>query len=467
MERQSLLMKLLGDESIWTGLDDDTAYKFRRPITTEESSYGYSFRVPESKLGYLTKFNIHARAIGNPTLTCYIIDEQDIGYFKNPVYAEKLYINGDVDADGEPKMHFFAKSAPVTMDPTLGETVLSFDFFDTNIDSYPIMTRKDTPMYRVRYVAIIIGTYIDQNNCAEGLFRRDMNIKGQNENADLQKNNTVYYYTEQTDTSNQSALTTDEELNKSDMYYGVTLKEVIENDMDPQNRGLYSALMECSYPQGISRARLTLRFAREGGIWNTTNPEPGIYGATTIHGSFDCECKPSGSIRSTVAMGINNSIRKPMELRATPSDLIQQPKLIVGNDMTTGTAAGILIVPNDPIFVRPNDMVYRNAFIVSVKGKYYEYDPSAERYVVKYTKKIYLDPIAVIPDGIKYSKDIYSDRVIFEGDFTNEDGSPMFFNQLELQVYWEQSEFSDNESLRNKQMGIIHDLVFSTDRVAK
>lgn len=454
----------IGDKTLYTGLDDDTSYKFRRPVNSGDSGYGYSFRVPEQKLGYLTKIDIQARATGTPTLTCYVVDEQDIGNFKNPVQAEALFKNGDTNADGSPKMHFFAKSKPVCLDSTLGQTVVSFDFWNIEKDSYPLLDRKDEVDYRVRYVAVIVGTYVDSNNYADILFLQNKNTDGTF--GDLQLNNTTYYYNEQKDTATISALSTDTSLNASDMFYGITIKECVHNVLEPTDRGLYSAKMNCSYPQGISRARLTLRVNREGGLWNAAITKPGIYGGSTVNAGFVCECSPAGSLRSTTTLSLDSRIRKPLELRdaGNPADIYQTPDTIVGNNIVKGTGSGVQVISQSPVMVLPGDMVYRNAYIVSVKGKRYEYNEKAQKYVVADQQKIYLNPVAVIRDGVKYDKDCYSDRIIYEGDFRDENGNAAFFNQLELQVYWEQSNYSEMTDVKQKQMGIIHDLVFSTDR---
>jgi hypothetical protein len=165
-------------------------------------------------------------------------------------------------------------------------------------------------------------------------------------------------------------------------------------------------------------------------------------------------------------MGLDEQIVKPIELRDpnSPTDIVQRPDLIIGNTITHGTASDMMVVPEDPVYARVNDMVYRNGYIVSVKGKRYEYDTTAQRYVAREIKKIYLKPIAVIPDGIKYDNDTYSDRVIFEGDFTDENGKAVFFNQLELQIYWQKSQFNENDQIKESQMAVIHDLIFSTER---
>lgn len=456
-----------GDKDIYTGLDDDTSYKFRRPITENDSSYAYSFRIPEYKLGFLSEFAIMARAVGTPTLTCYIIDEQDKQYFKNPVQAQQLFENGDLDADGEPKMHFFAKSRPLRLDPTLGQTVYNFDFWNAEKDSYPLMDRKDSATYRVRYLAIVCGTYLDKNNYADIYFLQ--NKKEDGTLGDLELNNTVYYYTEQDDTSANMAFSTDEKLNASDMFYGVTLKEKIENDLKPYSRGLYSAKMRCSYPEGISRARLMLRIGREGGLWEAMVPEEGVYGGATNNASFEIantKMMPGQNIPLTSASNlcVNNQIRKPMELRSNTADIWQKPDLIVGNNIVKGSASGVTAISETPILVTPKDMVYRNAYIVSVKGKRYEYDATLQKYVVKNQQKIYLKPVAIIRDGVKYDKDTYSDRIIFEGDFSAANGKVQFFNELELQIFWEETAFNDSAAIKKMQMGIIHDLVFSTDR---
>lgn len=455
----------MGDENIWTGLDDDTTTMFYRPVSTADSSYAYSFRIPESKLGFLSKFKIYAQAIGTPTLTCYIFDEQDIGNFKNPVQAEALYKAGDTNADGEPKMHFFAKSTPVTIDPTRGEYIIPFDFWDNEKESYPLLTRKDTTTNRVRYVAVICGTYTDSNNYANIRFIAGSGTKP----TDLEINNKVYRYTEQADSSVTSALSYDESDNNKDMYYEVAIREAIKDELDPQNRGVYSAIMRAPKGMSVSRARLTMRIKREGGLWDSTISTPDIYGANTKPG-FQAEVFRNfpdlkASYRTADTLGLSDEIRIPMELR-TGNAFTENNKCVIGNNIGYASVNGTTIVPKEAIPVYPNDMVYRLAYRVSVKGKFYTYDTDKKKYVVSQQKKIFLEPLAVIPDGCKDKKDVYSDRVIWEGDFRDDSGNPLYFNELELQVFWQKPAFSELNAVKTEQMGIIHDLVFSTDRTA-
>lgn len=463
----------VGEENIHTGLDDDTATTLYHPVSTEQSSYAYTFRIPESKRGFLSKFRICANAIGTPTLTCYIFDEQDIGNFKNPEQAEALYKAGDTNADGEPKMHFFAKSRPVTLDPDRSGSegyIVNFDFWDDGTESYPLLTRKDTPNHRVRYVAVICGTYVDDSNYAKIKFLVTADEKKTEK--DLQINNRVYRYTRQDDSSKTSALTAYDEDNHKDMYYEVLIREAIENSMDPQLRGLYSAVMRSPKGMPVSRARLTLKFKREGGLWDSTITEATAVGNGVVS-QFPVEVYKNypdkkGSFRSASFMGLSDMIRTPMELRKNDTNKDAKPEhqvlTAIGNDITTADTNGLDIMPKDTILVRPDDRVYRIAYTISVKGKRYEYDTSAKGYKVKETKKIYLDPIAIIPDDFKEKTDAYSDRVIWEGDFRDENGNPQLFNELEVQVVWQKPAFNENTIVRQEQMGIIHDLVFSTDR---
>lgn len=453
----------MGDEKLWTGLDDDTSYRFSRSITTETSSYAYSFRIPENKLGYLTKFQIQARAIGSPTLSVCIIDEEDIGNFKNPDQAKKLYDSKDTTSAGKFKMHFFAKSAPVKLNPDKGQIVYNFDFWNDEIGGYPLLKRKDDATHRVRYVAIIYADFADADNYADLMFLQNMGTMS-NSSVDLETNNTVYEYTKQLDAATAPALVTNDMINASDLYYGVVLREAIKQEYEPISRGLYTAKITAPSAEGVSRARLTLRIGREGGIWNAVVNEIGIYGGNTKNNNFTVECTPNGEIRSAVSIGMMNNIRKPMELRKNQADLSITPDLIIGTNITKGTASNTMIVPQDPVVINPNDMVYRNAFIVSVKGKKKEYDPINEKYTVTSTKKVYLKPVAIIPDGDKYRYDDYSDRIVFEGDFTDQSGIAEYFTELELQIYWEESSFSEVTNVNAKQIGKIHDLVFSVDR---
>lgn len=459
----------MSDKVMWTGLDDDTSPVLYRPVNEHESSYAYSFRIPESKSGYLTEFQISARAHGTPTLTCYIIDEQDIGNFRNPEQARRLYENGDVTIDGEPKMHFFAKSKPVQLDPTAGERIIPFNFYNEATGSYPLINRKDTESYRVRYVAIICGTFVDESNYATIRF-----LQNSKSGKDLETNNTVYLYNRQDDTSGVSALETKPEFNNKDLYYQVVLHGIAENEMKILNRGLYTAKMERPEGQMVSRARLTMRFRREGGLWDAMVNEPDVYTIDRANmNGFGVEVYRNDplkkdTIQKAESLGLSELLHKPLELRdpSHASDTKIRPTVIIGNNIVTAdTIAGNRVNPEQAAFVKPHDMVYRNGYVVRVKGKRVEYDPQTKKRVVTDQAVVYLKPIAVIPDGHKKANDEFGDRVVFEGNFIDSEGCPKFFNELELQVYWEKPSFSEDQKIAETQMGIIHDLIFSTDQM--
>lgn len=456
---------------MWTGLDDDTAPMLYRPISEETGSYAYSFRIPENKMGYLTEFQISAKAKGTPTLTCYIIDEQDIGNFRNPEQAKRMYENGDANADGEPKMHFFAKSKPVQLDPTLGESVVSFDFWDDEKGSYPMIVRKDTETYRVRYIAIICGTYVDDTNYASVRFIRDAYTK-----KDLEYNNTVYKYERQDDSASKSALSTTVEMNDKDLYYSVILHGIVENKMKALNRGLYTAKLEKPEGQEVSRARMMLRFKREGGPWDAVIDKADVYSVDkTNANAFDIEVyrkdpNKKGSIRSAECLGLSEPIHKPLELRdpVRASDTKTRPLAVIGNNLVYADVNGTKVSPQQAAYVHPDDMVYRNGYIIRVHGRQVEIDPLTKTREVKREQTVYLKPVAVIRDGHKSSKDVYSDRIIFEGDFVDEEtGKAKLFNELEFQVYWEKPTFSEDANIADEQMGAIRDLVFSVDTIEK
>lgn len=480
------------DIVMYTGFDDDTAADSLLLIQKDGLGYAHTFRIPEKKLGFLHDYSVMAEIKGTPTLTCVIIDAADIKYFKNPEQAQKLYESGELDSEGEPKMHFFAKSNPVSL-TTAAQRKVTFDFFDSTKDSYPIVDRKDNPVDNtvVRYCAMIFAQDADDNNAVK-LYTVYNRNKDDDNLADIQTRNILYKYNEQTDTSTHSALYSqteingyspssaagiklreqldiqayDDNLDKYDIYYEVSLREPIENQMVPYNRGLYSARIKAAYPEGISRARLMLRFNREGGCWNVDVPENTMCGPSTTNGSVKCVCTSDPQRTTTSYLGVYNDIRKPIEKRNPNllSDLTMKPDMIIGNNITSGNGNGSVVTIDDNIMVIPDDMVYRNAYVVSVKGKKYEYSDTTKTYEITDSKKIYLDPIAVIRDGVKKKGDCYSDRVIFEGDFADDDGKPIFFNDIELQIYWEESNFSEIEAVKQTQIGIMHDLVFSMDR---
>ena len=482
------------DISMYTGFDDDTAASSLLLIDKEGLGYSNTFRIPEKKHGFLCDFSVMAEVIGNPTLSCIIIDADDMKYYRNPTQAKTLYESGDTDAEGETKIHFFAQSKPVTLSAAAQQKV-SFDFFNTEKDSYPLIDRKDNPAKGqiVRYCVMIYAQYADANNSVKlyAIYNKTPDSQG-SKPIDIQTRNILNKYLERPEKDTHTAFYSqdeiaallptvsaqaklraelnvqpyDESLSVYDMYYEVTLKEPIRNQMIPYKRGLYTAKMKCSYPEGISRVRLMMRFAREGGLWNVNITSPDTYGPVTSRGNIPCKCTSDLKVTKTEFIGAYNDIRKPIELRdpLVLSDLTMKPQLVIGNNLTSGNNTGVTVTMNDLIMAFPNDMVYRNAYIVSVKGKKYKFDPKTQKYKVTDYKKIYLTPIAVIRDGVKDKKDKYSDRIIWEGDFRDENGNAVFFNELEMQIYWEQSNFSESEEVKQEQMGIIHDLVFSTDR---
>lgn len=480
------------DTVMYTGFDDDTRADSLLLIQRDGLGYANTFRIPESKMGFLHDFSVMAEVKGTPTLVCVVIDAADVKYFKNPSQAKALYESGEIDSEGEAKMHFFAKSNPISL-TTAAQRKVTFDFYDSEKDSYPLITRKDNPADNtvVRYCAMIFAQDADEDNAVKlyAVYNRN---EDNTDNIDIQTRNILYKYYEQTDSATHSSVYTQTEINgfsvstsagaknrenldvqayddvldKYDLYYEVSLREPIENQMIPYKRGLYSAKINCSYPEGVSRARLMMRFNREGGNWNVDITDKGMYGPDTTNGSVKCKCTSDLSKTNTSFIGAYNDIRKPIELRDSDiaSDITMKPSLIIGNNITSGNNNAEIVTVGDNIMIVPNDMVYRNAYVVSVKGKKYEYSKTAKSYVVTDQKKIYLSPVAVIRDGVKKSGDCYSDRVIWEGDFTTENGDAEFFNQLEIQVYWEESNFSESESVKQTQMGIIHDFVFSVDR---
>lgn len=482
------------DIPMYTGFDDDTAASSLLLINRQNLGYINTFRIPEKKHGFLCDFSVMAETIGTPTLSCIIIDADDIKYYRNPTQAKALYESGETDAEGELKMHFFAQSTPVTLS-TAAQQKVSFDFFNVEKDSYPLIDRKDNIAKGqiVRYCAIVYAQFADDNNSVKlyAIYNKTSNEDG-NKPADIQTRNILNKYLEKSEKDTHTAFYTqeemtallptisaqaklrnelavqpyDESLNAYDMYYEVTLKEPIKNQMIPYKRGLYTAKMKCSYPEGISRTRLMMRFAREGGLWNVNITSPDTYGPVTSRGNIPCKCTSDLKVTKTEFIGAYNDIRKPIELRnsAVTSDLTTKPRLVIGNNLTSGNNTGVTVTMNDLVMAFPNDMVYRNAYIVSVKGKKYTFNSKLKKYTIVDYKKIYLDPVAVIRDGVKDKNDKYSDRIIWEGDFRDENGNAVFFNELEMQIYWEQSNFSESEEVKQEQMGIIHDLVFSTDR---
>lgn len=450
-------------EEYHTGLSDDT-YNVVKRITEPKKGFAYSFRIPEAKQGFLKNFEICAKAYGSPnTLNCYIIDERDVDKFLNPVQARDSY-NSYLNKEDTNGIRFFASST-YTLDPSQGKRYIKFDFTQAN-GKHPLMTRDDENP--VRYVAIITamshGT--DNSNYVDILFLQSKNL------GDLELNNTLYNYVEQSNDSTHLALSTDEEINKFDMYYHITTVGIIENEPEPLSQGLYSA--HCSFDNlkrngfGAGKARLVLRIRREGEYIARPPSSENNIPVPIINKDLLIENEnPANNIRAIADLGLKTERKKPLQTRTNESETTEKVPTIIGNNITKVEGADestSRITTQTPILVKDGDKVYRMAYVATLKARHVSWDKETGLYDNEKEYVNYIMPLTEVIKDIDLSTREYSDKLIFECDLKNDTENPL--NDFELQLFWENQDLltSNYIDIKRSSMGAIKDLVLSFTR---
>lgn len=421
-----------GNKEYFTGLDDDT-YSMRRSITKSHSGFAYSFRIPSSMQGsFLASLGIRVKKFGTPgDLKCYIIDERNVQFWRNP---EKAIEDGIL----------VATSQPLTVDATKGEYIAQFDFFDGS--NYPRLTEKDTSEYKVRYCAIIEALEADADNRYEIVFLQN---KKDGVFGDLQLNNTTYNYSQKENRSVEAALATDNVINACDLYIETRLKEAVESSFVPYHDGIYTAHFTTHEPISVSHARLTMRIAREGIFTVAAH-------GTSFNGGEANAINDGGVI---VVEGETNDDVKGFER------CIDQ-NIVVGTEIRK-----IVRVNNDKIalekgvHVNAGDPVYPVGYKVRIKAYNTEWKTDEnDTYLYEHKSDPYvfeLPLVTVMPDGAHRDTED-SDRLVFEAPMTvkTKDGE-ILFNDFEIQIYWEQSA----QAVSSRIIGKIKSLNVTLDRL--
>lgn len=428
-------MKEIGDtpssKEKYSVLNDDR-YKTRRTLNTPNTGLGYTFRVADSMMGeeingerraFLDRIKLKVRKFNNPgALVVYVIHKDDIDKFKNPIQAEE---------DGI----IVAKSQPTIPEHEV-EDILEISFYDG--EKYPILKNENN---ETRYCMIITAEKIDENNFYQFVLLRS-------QTGDLQLNNDLYEYNEQSTGSPDSALVLSD--NDADLYYGIVTREILEKDVRPYREGIYTAQFETAEPIVISRARLMLRIAREG-MFKTTNfgsvhdGDPVPYEQEKVPFGKEYDRHYLGGIgaiidRDAVAVGTNIRNINSQD----PDEVFVEKGLYTDNE---------------------GEPVYRIGYKAYLKAKLIEYDEATNRYEERDKVKIELPLTAIIPDRFKKDPHI-SDRILFENEFVDENGEAKYFNHFELQIHWKTGYGAalEDEHYKEDLIGRIHDLVLTFDK---
>lgn len=442
----------VGSNEYYSGVSDDS-YNVYKKMETPKAGFGYGFKIPEGKTGYLSDVEVCLRAYGAPgSLIAYVIDARDLENFKNPAQAEQAYLAAQAEHDDS--WYFFAKSQPLSLDASLGKRYCQFSFLQDG--QYPLIPVAPEGQI-VRYVLIVELQSGDNENYYNLLFLQHLNSDGSL--SDLQLNNITYNYTQRSDTSALAALITDNDINNYDMYYQVHTLESVENDEVPNDDGLYSAIIYSQQNIDMRRMRVTMRIRREGSYCADITDSPLALTSQTL--TVKDEDNDS-AIRTVDDLCLNTQIMIPYELREGDGDISTPVTIAIGDmDNTLKSYTSNSITVNTPSLVFKNDPVYRVGYWVAIKASTYSFDRTTG--ILSHSTPVrYNLPLTKIVRDLNRNDIETSDRLIFEADIPETETGP--YNYFEIQIYWSNTLMSSYYDVRKAQMGAIKELTVSFDR---
>jgi hypothetical protein len=443
----------LGSNEFYSGVSDDSFNSYKR-LCTPNTGFGYGFKVPEGKTGWLSDIELCLRAYGNPgALICYVIDERDIPSFRNPAQAEAAYKTALEHNDKS--WHFFAKSQPYVLNASMGKRYCKFSFLQDGI--YPLIEIPEENEI-VRYTLIVELQSGDDNNYYNLLFLQHHNADGTL--SDLQLNNTTYTYTSTGSNADLSALQTDATINSFDIFYQLHTIENVKNEPIANRDGLYSAYIYTKPNIHARRAVLEMRIRREGSYHAVGEAAPKSITTQAV----PVVNENAAGIRTLDDLSLKSEITKPKEIRTGDGDISQTVHVAIGNNIATiNSMTDSSFTVNSPIMLINNSPVYRIGYWVAVKACRLNFDATTGIISKTNFKRINM-PLTEIISDIERTDIETSDRLLFEADIPKDIANTC--NYFELQVYWENHLISSYHDIRNAQMGAIKELTFSINSYA-
>lgn len=398
-----------------TMLNDDTKTEMQT-ISVNRSGYAATFRVPSNMGGAVNKFSVFTRVEGSPgALTCYVFDGT----------AETLALIKDVN-DPAIQDRLIAKSLPITVkdSSSLAVQEINFDFTNPRTNKKPIIDGGKHLCF------IIVAEAADETNRWFIQFTKANYTPG----TDVQTNNNAYLYVEGNSLQESQSL--------GDLMFVLSTLEVATLQEVPKTEGVYSTkVIKASNNESLARARLTMRVNKEGILSAVTN---GII----IDGGL---VKVSSKNKHTVS-----------DLGLQENDVI-----VIGDQIRTvnGKCTNSTFPIDKAMLVEAGMPVYRigyKPYLRAVK-RVWNGEKDQPGYEVLSDKVLPMELKCVMKDDMSVS-DEFSERLIFECEFRDEQGLPIDANEFYLQVVWA-SNVSKEELNNNKDfVGRIFDLSLSFDR---
>lgn len=453
----------MGSEQFYNGLTDDEFIKSHR-IQAPNQGYGWSFRVPSEEQGYVTGFKIGAKVVGNPgSLICYLFDSRDIDKFHNPTQFEGQYAK-DIANENIDGIKFFAKSQPLQWLESEGKRYKYFNF-QREDGTYPLMSRDVAGESPIRYIAVIECTDADTSNYYDIIFIQHKDSTGSL--GDLELNNITYYYYRQSDNSDTLALSTDDNISKYDLYHQIVTRAVNDKEPEAQRQGLYTAhyhVDNLKYP--AVKARLMLRIKREGMYKAVIDDTKWLDNIGAVRLTNEDK---NNAINTVNRLNLKSETIKRYELRTNANDISEKTLAVIGNNIckVSGFSSDTVNL-EDSVLVRSDDKIYRMNYLVSLKARIVDFNKATgELSVSDYDH--YVLPLKEVFKDFNPSSRKFSDRLIFECDFTktDDDGYLIPYNDFEFQIFWENQNLplpTDAEPIEPDYMAAIKDLVFSLDK---
>lgn len=372
------------------------------PITRANAGFATTMPVPRSMGGVLKSIDVSLACLGNPgSLTAYV--------YKQTPTGEKELMGKSIAID----------SSLATMSPR--DITIAFE------EQIILDAGQD-------YILALITTWADENNKWNVCGFDEICVGEVHKDCYIVLDNTFEHFAED-----------------SDMYLAIAVSEILEDQVEFFQEGLYSCHTEMPTNMSATRVRVELKVNREGRFKVVNNPTTLVPGGLNGHLQIlNEDGKSYGSINIFsigATIGIGNQIAK------------------IGTEKNNNLSFSLA----EQTYAPGGADVYRIGYKVYVKARTKNIDFKNSNSPITYqnTTIVELPLVAIIPGKENGKENISTDRLIFEAELkTQEDSNALVqFNDIEAQIVWENKGVGKDEIQSNKELaGKILDITMSTDQ---